>query len=165
MKSEFCLFQNLSGTFNGFSAILVSCVFNALSHEKRQTIKNARPSVLANFTRRLPLNLQDFIVERQKTLNLADFILILADLICERSKVCLICNTRTHTIIIPQRSKHKDHSVKLWEFRPWTKWRLCVLGAYCIARWSALPVRRLARTDELGSVFWVESRTNGHGEK
>ncbi len=28
----------------------------------------------------LPLNLQDFIVERQKTLNLADFILILADL-------------------------------------------------------------------------------------
>ncbi len=81
MKSEFSLFQNLSGTFNGFSAILVSCVFNALSHEKRQTSKNAKPSVLANFTWRLPLNLQNFFVERQKTLNLADFILILADLI------------------------------------------------------------------------------------
>ena len=71
MKSEFSLFQNLSGLFNGFSALLVFCVFDPLSHEKRQTIKNARPSVLANFTRRLPLNLQDFIVERQKTLNLA----------------------------------------------------------------------------------------------
>ncbi len=165
MKSEFCLFQNLSGTFNGFSAILVSCVFNPCR------MKNGRPLKMPDHLcwrisrGGLPLNLQDLIVQRQKTLNLADFILILADLICERSKVCLICNTRTHTIIIPQRSKHKDHSVKLWEFRPWTKWRLCVLGAYCIARWSALPVRRLARTDELGSVFWVESRTNGHGEK